>query len=407
MNMKKKIININEVEKLANFLKKKKKKIVHCHGVFDLLHIGHFNHFRSAKKFGDVLIVSITPDKFVQKGFNRPYFNAEERLQGLSHLEEVDYTVLNNSPDAVSIIKKIKPHYYCKGKEYKKFKEDITGQIKKEYLAVKSVKGKLVYTDDPTYSSSKILNTSSDIYDERQKNFIEKVKSSTNINLLNEKIEKLKNLKILVVGETIIDKYVFCEALGKSGKEPHLVLRDLSEETYLGGVVAIARSISDFSRKVTVLSMIGKDREYEKVIKKNLAKNTNIKFLYRENCPTIVKKRYIEHISRNKVLGVYSMDDKLLNQKEENKFEKLLLREIKKHDCVIVSDYGHGLITKRLAKNKISVKRIIQTPSNKNKIATIVIITHKTIEKNSNSCLQIFKKNKNIVKKPTLIRLFN
>ena len=70
----------------------------------------------------------------------------------------------------------------------------------------------------------------------------------------------------------------------------------------------------------------------------------------------------------------------------------------------------HGVlseITKRLAKNKISVKRIIQTPSNKNKIATIVIITHKTIEKNSNSCLQIFKKNKNIVKKPTLIRLFN
>ena len=64
-------------------------------------------------------------------------------------------------------------------------------------------------------------------------------------------------------------------------------------------------------------------------------------------------------------------------------------------------------ITRKLAKNKISVKRIIQTPANKNKIATIVIITHKTREKNSNNCLHIFKKNKNIVKKPTLIRLFN
>jgi len=64
-------------------------------------------------------------------------------------------------------------------------------------------------------------------------------------------------------------------------------------------------------------------------------------------------------------------------------------------------------LTSRLAKNKISVKRIIQTPSKKNKIATIVIITHKTSEKNSNNCLKIFKKNKNIVKKPTLIRLFN
>ena len=64
-------------------------------------------------------------------------------------------------------------------------------------------------------------------------------------------------------------------------------------------------------------------------------------------------------------------------------------------------------ITKILAKNKISVKRIIQTPANKKKIATIVIITHKTSEKDSNICLHIFKKNTNIIKKPTLIRLFN
>ncbi len=64
-------------------------------------------------------------------------------------------------------------------------------------------------------------------------------------------------------------------------------------------------------------------------------------------------------------------------------------------------------ITKILAKNKISVKRIIQTPANKKKIATIVIITHKTSEKDSNTCLHIFKKNTNIIKKPTLIRLFN
>ena len=64
-------------------------------------------------------------------------------------------------------------------------------------------------------------------------------------------------------------------------------------------------------------------------------------------------------------------------------------------------------LSRKLAKNKISVKRIIQTPANKNKVATIVIITHKTTEKNANSCLNIFKRNKNITKKPTLIRLFN
>ena len=64
-------------------------------------------------------------------------------------------------------------------------------------------------------------------------------------------------------------------------------------------------------------------------------------------------------------------------------------------------------ITKRLAKYKISVKRIIQTPDKKNNSATIVIITHKTDENSSKNCLSMFKKNKNILKYPTLIRLFD
>ena len=66
-----------------------------------------------------------------------------------------------------------------------------------------------------------------------------------------------------------------------------------------------------------------------------------------------------------------------------------------------------SLITNRLAKYKISVKRIIQTPDKKNKQATIVIITHKTTEINARNCLSIFKKSKNILKFPTLIRLYN
>ena len=64
-------------------------------------------------------------------------------------------------------------------------------------------------------------------------------------------------------------------------------------------------------------------------------------------------------------------------------------------------------ITNRLAKYKISVKRLIQTPDKKNNKATIVIITHKTNELNSKNCLSVFKKDKNILKYPTLIRIYN
>ena len=110
--MKKKIIDYLNVEKIIKLLKKKGKKIVHCHGVFDLLHIGHLKHFESAKKNGDILIVSLTPDKFVSKGFNRPYFNSEQRVESLASIGVIDFVVLNNSTNAVDIINKIKPKLF-------------------------------------------------------------------------------------------------------------------------------------------------------------------------------------------------------------------------------------------------------------------------------------------------------
>ena len=348
--MKKKIIDFSEVEKILKPIKRKGKKIVHCHGVFDLLHIGHLKHFKSAKKYGDILVISVTPDKFVQKGFERPYFNSEQRMESLASIEVVDFVILNNSTNAVDIIKKIKPNYYVKGPDYKNFKEDITGQIKNEELVVKKNGGKIVFTEDPIYSSSSILNQSGSTFNLFQKSFINKIKPEINLNNFNAHINKLQDLKVLVIGETIIDQYVFCEALGKSGKEPHLVLKDVSEELYLGGVLSIARNIADFCNKITILSMLGQKKEYEKYIKKNMAKNIQSKFLYKSKSPTIIKKRYIESISNNKVLGIYAMNDDFLNKKDESIFEKMILEEIKEHDVVIVSDYGHGLVTKKLAK---------------------------------------------------------
>ena len=348
--MKKKIIDFSNVEKILKPIKRKGKKIVCCHGVFDLLHIGHLKHFKSAKKYGDILIVSVTPDKFIQKGFDRPYFNSEQRMESLASIEIIDFVILNNSTNAVDIINKIKPDYYVKGPDYKNFKDDITGQIKKERLAVKKNGGRLVFTEDHTYSSSSILNQFGDTYNLSQKKFIHKIKAKINLNNFNKQINKLQDLKVLVIGEAIIDKYVFCETLGKSGKEPHLVLRNLREEVYLGGALSIARNVSDFCKKITILSMLGQEKEYEKYIKKILTKKIKSQFLYKSKSPTIVKKRYLEHITNNKVLGIYTLNDELLNKKDESIFEKMILKEIKEHDVVIVSDYGHGLITKKLAK---------------------------------------------------------
>ena len=90
-----------------------------CHGVFDLLHIGHIKHFKSAKKYGDYLIVSITTNKFVNKGPGRPIFNHLERLNFLKELKIIDAAVVSNSSSAEDVIRTIKPDFYVKGPDLK------------------------------------------------------------------------------------------------------------------------------------------------------------------------------------------------------------------------------------------------------------------------------------------------
>ena len=349
--MKQKIQNIENLEILFSKLKSEGKKIVHCHGVFDLLHVGHFKHFKEAKTFGDILVVSITPDEFVHKGPGRPAFSTSLRLEALSELESVDYVVANKWPTAEEIIKIIQPDVYCKGPDYKNHSDDITGKITEEESAVNSVGGKIMYTDDITFSSSSLLNKFGNIYSKEQELFIRNIGDKYSFEMIQKKVEGINKLKALVIGETIIDQYVFCEALGKSGKEPVLVLRDLETQEYLGGSLAIARHLSSFCETVSVLSFLGKDNEYKSFIENNIEKNITINFFNKSDSPTIVKRRFVDHIDRKKVLGVYSINDDLLEESEEDQFIESFDKLSKEHDLVIISDYGHGIITPRIAEH--------------------------------------------------------
>ncbi len=346
--MKQKIFSIEKLQKVVLKEKLKGKTIVLCHGVFDLLHIGHIKHFKEAKSLGDLLIVTLTPDIYVNKGPNRPAFKEKLRVEAIAALDIVDYVAINSTPTAVNVIQKIKPNIYCKGPDYKDHKNDISGQIKSEIKAVKKINGKIIYTKDITFSSSKLLNLSED-HTNLHKQLLKKIKTNYTFSKIKKLIENFNKIKVLIIGETIIDQYVFCEALGKSGKEPVLVLRDLKTEEYLGGAAALSRHVSSFCKNISLLSMIGEKKEYLNQIKKNLPNNISFKYIIKKNSPTILKRRFLESISKNKILGVHKMNDDMLSKKEEKVFNKTLKKLIPQHDLVIVSDYGHGLISNKSA----------------------------------------------------------
>ena len=146
--MRKKIFKNKEISKKISILKKNKKKIVLCHGVFDLVHYGHILHLNSAKKFGDYLIVSVTSDKFVNKGPGKPLFSQFQRIQYLSNLEMIDGVILSNTASAIDVLKLIKPNIYVKGPDYVKTKNDKTKKIVLEKKLVKKFGGEIKYTED-------------------------------------------------------------------------------------------------------------------------------------------------------------------------------------------------------------------------------------------------------------------
>src|SRR5437867_1315492 len=105
----KKIKRIEELAKTLGLLRGEGKKVVHCHGVFDLLHIGHIKHLEGARKLGDVLVVTITPDRFVNKGPHRPAFPERLRAEALASLACVNFVAINEGPTAVETIRTLKP----------------------------------------------------------------------------------------------------------------------------------------------------------------------------------------------------------------------------------------------------------------------------------------------------------
>lgn len=134
-----KIKKQEELKEIIGALKGQNKKIVQCHGVFDLIHPGHIRHLATAKKEGNVLVVTVTADEFVRKGPGRPIFNEQLRAENLAALEIVDYVAVNREPTAVNCIRRLRPDVYVKGQDYADKEKDITGKIGEEEEAVVSV----------------------------------------------------------------------------------------------------------------------------------------------------------------------------------------------------------------------------------------------------------------------------
>ncbi|MBI4061661.1 MAG: adenylyltransferase/cytidyltransferase family protein [Elusimicrobia bacterium] len=324
-----------------------KKRIVHCHGVFDLLHVGHVRHFAEAKAMGDLLVVTLTQDQHVNKGPHRPAFPQDLRAEVIAALDSVDYVAVNKWPTAVNAIKLLKPHVYAKGPDYKDAAKDVTGGIAVEERAVRSSGGEIRFTEDITFSSSKLLNRHMPQFDGPVAGFLERLRRRYSGSDVASLLDGLRKLKVLVVGDAILDEYVYCIAMGKSSKEPILAAQYLSSETHAGGALAIANHLAEFCDGVDLATYLGAKDPREDFVRANLKPNVKPVFLSKSDSPTIVKRRFVQETTLTKLFEIYEMNDAPLEGPEEDEFCRLLDSKLAGYDVVLAADFGHGLIGPR------------------------------------------------------------
>jgi rfaE bifunctional protein nucleotidyltransferase chain/domain len=152
-----KIFELQELAQKIRCLKSEGKKVVHCHGCFDFMHPGHIKYLQAAKKMGDILVVTVTPDIYVDKGPDRPVFNQNLRAESIAALECVDYVAINRWPTAVETLKLLRPDIYVKGQEFENLK-DKTGKLQREYQVLKEIGVEMRFTQEIVFSSSELIN---------------------------------------------------------------------------------------------------------------------------------------------------------------------------------------------------------------------------------------------------------
>lgn len=356
----KKLLPLEELAKTCEELRASGKKIVLCGGVWDWLHPGHNRHLKAAKREGDVLIVVVTPDKYVNKGPGRPVYDENLRAESLCDLECVDYVAINQWPTCVETIKLLKPDVYAKGSDYARAEDDITGGITLEEAAVKEVGGRLHLTEEITFSSSGNINRYSSPYPAAAKDFLEAFRKKYVASDIIDALKALRDIKVLIVGDTIIDEYHYCQTLGKTPKDNIIAVRYLNQEAFAGGVLAAANHIAGFCNTVDLVTGLGKEYDHSQFILDHLKPNIHSKFFQNPSAPTTVKRRFVDPSFITKLFEVAYLEEKA-PESLENEISTYLWERLRSnhYDLVLITDYGHGFITKSIAHTLVDSGRFL------------------------------------------------
>lgn len=324
-----------------------------CHGCFDLVHPGHVRYLEFARRQGDILIVSLTGDSDISKGDGRPYIPQELRAENLAALMFVDYVYIDPNPTAGQILAKVKPDVYVKGREYER---STHPDFLAEKNVVESYGGRLIFSSgEIVFSSTALLEQMphGDRHETHRLNLLTQRHGIT-ARSIEQTVERFQNLHVLVVGDVILDRYVFCDALDVASESPMMSLVQRDEQRYIGGAGIVARHIAGMGGHPFLLFAGGKDEHSKDAVETLEREGVDTQMI--EARPTLVEKtRFLAEDS--KLLKVDKGEHLPLDSVAEKWAAILLEQQSKIADAVIFCDFGYGMITGSLLQRVLPTLR--------------------------------------------------
>tara|TARA_B100000902_G_scaffold394946_1_gene452365 strand:+ start:7337 stop:8815 length:1479 start_codon:yes stop_codon:yes gene_type:complete len=338
-------------------MNKKNLVIGLAHGVFDIVHIGHIEHFKEAKQSCDKLIVSVTADKFVNKGPNRPAFTLSDRIKFLKSITYIDEVIVSNYETAIKSIQNVKPDIYFKGLDYDNINKRSKNNLNKEIQEIKKFGGKFLITRSKLKSSSKILNENFNYVNKNVRSFLKRINKKEFLEKLIKTLfnNDKKQYKMLLVGEQILDFYTKVTLQGKSQKSGVITAMKTKTQKYGGGSILVANLLCHFLNKLNFL--VDGNTDTVKMLRKYFVKPRNINFITsgKKVNKILIKERYIDAYSKARLFQV-NQNQKFFDTNNENKkFQNILLKKTKKFKNIIIFDFGYGYIDENFSnilKNK-------------------------------------------------------
>lgn len=352
--MSKIIRDISSLSQYTDTIRKKGETIVLCQGHFNIIHPGHIRFLDFARRQGSVLITAVQGKNFLDKINKDSFFSEESRAVNVAALGMVDKVYVFSSEDIQTVISAIKPHIYVKGEEFEKRQHEIQSEIQE----VVKCGGKVLF------SSGDVRYTASDFFEQKEfdQNHERITKLNTITHSLGIKKKKLLNLidsfktsAILVIGDTIVDHYVACDALGMSSEAPVLVVRELESKSFVGGAAIVARHTASLGAACRFVSVVGKDEPAD-IVKKVLDdERIESRLLVDPLRPTTFKTRYM--VNTQKLFRVTRLREHHINDTQAEEIIETVKSSAHRINGIIFSDFVYGVISDKILKEIIEITK--------------------------------------------------